>query len=251
MKYPAYYLTVLFVLSALPACQQDRFKEDMIAFDKAFVPVYYHITLEDNYMAKRAVFRLDFQWQKFFNKYAEQFPEDENWTEGFRRANSWLQDAYTAIATNDVATAYMQLDHFRYEMIKLRARQEMPYYLDKVWDFQIALDMVMEVVRDPELCLVEWVHFEDMVAELDASWLALKHNEPEILLYNWDKEKVKIFRTKRNELGYCFEHFKEGLLCTDDRRFIANNCDEIEPKLMELIALFGDFEANQSYYARK
>lgn len=251
MKYLLSFTLVLVMLT-LPSCKVNTFKTEMVKLDQAYVPLFTSVHFKDQANANKAVFRLAFQWQQFQNKYKDAIAQNENWAESFRNTDCWLNDAFTAVNCAEWDLAYVQLDHVRYELMQIRRLYEMPYYLDYLWDFQMAMDMVLTTIENPDVCEQEWTHFEVIMQEMNDNWRIVEDYQPEVLIYGWDSEKYAAFKQKRKEFATYLQQFNHQYVsCSEEARYYAIDYEELEPRLFELIAFFGDFNALESYYAKR
>lgn len=229
------------------ACEVKDIHKDMVQFDKAYIPVLYHVYQRDAVRAKKAVFGLAFQWQQFDQAYRDMLPKNEDWTETFRLVDGWLHDAFTAIDGNRWDLALVQLDHVRFEWMELRMRHRIPYYLDNIWEFQMAYDRVMEVAKDPNLCMLEWSDFEELVTDLNQLWYPVRHERPVLTAWDWDLATFEEFETHRQTIGTCLERFNESVACAD-RENLALDCEDINPALWRMLTLFGEInQATQNF----
>lgn len=241
-------LVIIIGLLLLGACEVKDIHKGMVQFDKAFIPVFYHVYHQDAAKAKKAVFGLAFQWQQFNQAYSQMLPKNEDWTESFRLVDGWLHDAFTAIDGNRWDLALVQLDHVRFEWMELRMRHRIPYYLDNIWEFQMAYDLVMEVAKDPNLCLLQWNEFEELVSDLNQLWYPVEHERPLLAAWGWDPATFEQFDEHRQTIAACLERFNESVACAD-RENLALDCEDINPALWRTLALFGEITPGSQHFA--
>jgi len=241
-------LLITIGLLCFGACEIEDIHKDMAQFDKAFIPVLYHVYHQDATKAKKAVFNLAFQWQQFNLAYKDLLPENEDWTETFRLVDGWLHDAFVAIDGNRWDWALVQLDHVRFEWMELRMRHRIPYYLDNIWEFQMAYDLVMEVAKDPNLCMLKWDEFEELVYDLNQLWYPVGHERPVLTAWNWDQATFEQFEAHRQTIAECLDRFNESVACAD-RENLALDCEDINPALWQILALFGEITQGAENFA--
>lgn len=241
-------ILLLIGFTFLGACEVKDIHKDMVQFDKAFIPAIYHVYHQDASRAKKAVFALAFQWQQFNQTYKNMLPRNEDWTETFRLVDGWLQDAFMAIDGNRWDLAWVQLDHVRFEWMELRMRHRIPYYLDNIWEFQMAYDLVIEVAKDPNLCMLQWTEFEELVYDLNQLWYPVEHERPLLAVWGWDPATFAQFETQRRTIAECLDRFNESVACAD-RENLALDCEDINPALWRMLALFGEVNQNVENFA--
>jgi hypothetical protein len=222
----------------------------MAQFDRAFIPVLCHTYHGDMNSAKEAVIYLNFQWQKFENQYMGALPDDDDWQEGFRLIEDWLGDAYQSIDHNDHQLAEIQLEHVRYELRQLRRHADLDYFLDDLYDFQNALDVVWETASDQQLCLLEWPEFEVLAQEATQKWNTLQAQQLDYRLFEFDPYQQARFKAAKTDIQNGMNDFQKAVDCANIEQ-IARTARQIEPKIWNLLALFGNFEAAQTYYAQQ
>ena len=216
-------------------------KRDMAQLDRAFIPVWYHVWTGDVISAKKSVFYLAFEWQKFENRYHNYAPESDDWQETFRRVGAWLDGAYQAIDGNCLDLAYNQLDHVRYEMLDFRTRLGIDYYLDDLFDFECAMGEVLVVIQDPALETLEWDGFRLLTDKMNKSWEVVLLKEPEANIY-------QLSEAKRQQLYISLELFKAKLDALDQAIKTSDQCEVLEairllePTFMQVLTTFGNFD---------
>ena len=160
-----------FVLSILLflSCNQNEIKSDMIKFDQAFIPLSHFVRQGELHKAGEVLPALNLQWKSIAQRYGEKEDSDD-WQETFRRIDNWFYSLYQAIDQKEQAWAMAQVEHIRYELIDFRNRNNISYYLDQVFEFQVALDIVNERAQDHVLCWHTWDEFVEQVNEAKQAW---------------------------------------------------------------------------------
>lgn len=230
-------------------CNVRTVKKGMIQFDQAFIPVFYYTYHGDMPRAKEAILFLEFQWQRFRNQYQATLPENEDWQESFRLIDDWLGDAYFTIDFNERDLALVQLEHVRFELMQLRDRNRIDYYIDYLYDFQLAMGLVAETAEDERLCLLEWSEFEELVREANTAWIAVRDHRPDAELFEFDAHQLNRLAECKSAVGTALERFNE-LVREADRQQVALAARAMEAKTLDLLLPFGHFESTQTYYAQ-
>jgi hypothetical protein len=241
---PAYLALVVLMYS----CNQPGIKKDMVRFDEAFVPVFYHVYYSDLEKASNAMYLLDSRWQQFNDKYQILFRGDVDGLERLRYIDDWHCDANDAIIRGDRHTALMQLDHIRYEMMEIRRSYKMEYFLDYLWDFEGGLTMLAEASCEDNTLICSANEIAFLVEETQYLWEIVEEakNMPfskipgtfDAVLYEQHKrevsENMKLVEAEKNS------SYKD-LSVAVEKTFNA---------YMKLLTQFGDFETIPTFYAK-
>ena len=244
---------LLFVIlfSLASSCEEENVNvllKDMAEFDKAYIPVLYYVREGEMHNAKRAVFFLNHSWQKVNRKYKDLCPENDDWQEAFRMTDAWLSDAYFSIDAMHPKEAYIFLDHVRYQMIELRAKNELGYYLDKVWEFEASLDLAEEVAIDQMLCLLDYCEFEDIVKDLNDQWKVVKRAKIDDELFDLGVEDLKVLNIQKEKLQEAIIIFNQAVEEMEGEN-LAMTATFLRQAYLEFLAGFGDFISSKHYYA--
>ncbi|HMO40793.1 MAG TPA: hypothetical protein PKC76_05845 [Saprospiraceae bacterium] len=229
-------------------CQPLDIRKGMVQFDQAFLPVLMHTRQGDMNEAKKAVFYLDFQWQRLRNQYEFSHTEHE-WREAFRQINEHLGKAYQAIDANQPALALWQLESVRQEWTNLRTRYRIDYYLDYLYDFQEAADLLTETATDEMLCLQAWEDLEKMAAETAAAWQEVRYYPLDADLYELDADKIELLRARMQTVAAVLQNMEKAIE-TADRAQVAAVCTRLQPAFLKVLWVFGNDNASTTYYAR-
>jgi hypothetical protein len=228
-------------------CQTLEIQQPMAQFDRAFIPVLIYSYEGDAYQAKRAVFYLDFHWQKLRNRCQHNLPGE---AEALQRISEWLGDAYYAIDADYPLLAANQLEHVKYELMELRSRQGIAYYLDLLYEFHSNLDLLTEAAQDETLCRLEWEEFEQLLRLAQRQWAQICRQPLDAALFRFDEEKVNRLAQRQLILKEALGQFAEAADCAD-RLEIAASSQALQPAFMEVLRLFGAFEASQTHFAQR
>ncbi len=248
MKIPMRSLLILLLTPSVFSCQDIDYRKGMVHFDQAFLPVMLYVYEGNLVQAKKAVFNLNFQWRRLQNQHQGAIHSDTEWAERFRRIDGWLDDAYYAIDGNRPLTAINQLEHVKYELIALRRKYNIDYYLDYLYDFQSAADMLAETANDEMLCLLEWEEFTALGQHTEKQWRRVLIQPFDAELYEFDDEQVQLLRQRQAEVTRRLAHLSKVMECAD-REQIARASIALEPALMNVIRLFGDDPTEQTFFA--
>ena len=226
-------------------CQTMEIRKAMVQFDQAFLPVLLYAYEGDSYQAKRAVFFLEFKWHQLKDQYQNMLPEEG---ETFNRIDGWLGDAYYAIDANNPGLAANQLEHVKYEMMEIRHRYGVAYYLDGLYAFQSDIGLLHEAANDEMLCLMEWGEFEHLLRQTQAKWEALCEQAFDAELYEFDAKKQQQLKEEQRVMREALSQFAEAASYAN-RLDLAQASSSLQPAFFGVLKLFGSFETSQTYFA--
>ena len=224
--------------------------EDMVEFDKSFVPVLYHVWNDDLASAKRASFFLDYSWQKFNSKYQKIANKENDIDEDLRMAQAWLGDAFTAIDNNCQEASYVYLDHVRFQLMDIRRKQKVSYYMDFVWEFEAALDLVLEPAGDLMLDLLDYCEFKDLISEMNYAWHQLNLAYFDETRFGFDDHKTFYYNFRKKQLKSALKDFNESFEIGDGEE-IAIKASILEEAYLDYLFVFGDFTTSNTHFATR
>lgn len=222
------------------ACEDIDVPKAMKTFDRAFVPVWYHTYQKDESNARKYASIFVQHWQDLKSEYQYIPIPSSDWEETYDCIDDLVEQAAIAIEQGDLPEAYLNLDGIRFELTELRKRYDISYYLDQLWDFQLAYDMVLQQTHPDVLYIKEWHEFDCLVEDMNLAWQEVEQANLDRI---WDKEKEQIWHqlkaTIRQQLSEFDATVKEA---TIEETLLYSNILQIEPNMLELIYLFGDFK---------
>ncbi len=251
MKNPKYYfILVLFILTAI-SCNEKHVRNDMIKFDKAFIPVYYYTSIGELALAEKAMYPLMARWQHYQSPEHFGTIESEDWKETIRLVGAWLEGTSCAIEERDAYQALIQLDHARYELADLRYRKNMDdYYLDYIWDLEASMYTVIDVANDQMIDLLEFNEFEELAEELEKAWVYVLNTPYDEGLVDCTPDKIRYINYQKEKFDIAMLELFKAIDSADRCKF-ADAALNLEPAYLNLMTMFGDFEATETFFALK
>lgn len=250
-RIPIFSLATLWLLTSLQ-CQTEvpetNIQRDFARFDQAYLPVLFYVCDNNTYQAKRAVFHLEYHWQQLYNRYEFNRSEPE-WRGTFRRVNTQLNEAYTAIDANNPTVALVQLEMVKQELMDFRALYHIEYYLDNLFEFQAAVDVLKATTEDEMLYMMEWEDVMDMAEALENKWKAVTKTKLEAAIFEFDENKTWKWHTTMESVSEKVGMVQEAMNHAD-RAKVAAASEKLDRTLKEVIRLFGSFEATSTYYVQ-
>lgn len=233
-------LLYILVLPLFTACLEDEdIQNKIVAFDEAFVPVWYYAYTNQPEEVAQAVFYLDQAWAALRADYQDVVGYQSDWEETYNCVNDFIRGVVQAAEYHEVNTVLLDMEYIKFELMQLRARYEVDYYLDNVWAFQMDYALVKELT-ETGYYFREWNEFDCLINEMNESWILLQEA---VLLQDWLADNIAALTSFKQDLGVAVQDFntqyKSINIESDD---MVLNADAIERPLLSLIQLFGDFD---------
>ncbi|MEL7120489.1 MAG: hypothetical protein AAFO07_13645 [Bacteroidota bacterium] len=244
-------IIMLMLISAVAFGNSDKriseLQKDMLAFDQAYIPLWYQLRSGDIIKAKKQVLYVNFKWQQVRKKY-EFAVADIEWTDRFCKANEWLNDAFTSIDFNRPKIAAVQLNHVRYELAALRSHFNIDYPLDAIFNIQEQAEAVLEVVQDDKLCLLEWNELELMVARLNDDWFAFQSKRYDPILFDLNLKDRALMKKYREDIALHLIQVNHAIKGAQQLEMMECVIP-LAKTTTALLKLFGEFDAFQTHTA--
>ncbi len=243
---PLTYLFVLALAVSLWSCreiQMDPLKKDMVQLDQAFIPIWYQVNAQDSSLALQRMKRFENAWTVFRDAHIGDVPESPDWQANFRLMADWVKESQAAIEAHEWQQAYIMLDHFRYELMEIRGRNHIPYFLDQLWEMQMSYDIVQETLNDQMMCHLEWDDVEMQIRDLNDQWSYAAVAIPDIRYYDWDNEQIQRFFQIRRDVEQKMVQFNQTVECADQLE-LAREGQQLGELIFHWIALFGSEAEN-------
>ncbi len=243
-------LTLLISVSFSVQAENTRFNsmyEEMVRFDQAFIPVYFHVKYKNLTEARKAILPLRFRWNKLKNKY-EYLVEEAAWQDAFCRADEWMDQAIDLIHENEAEMAFIQLSQVQFEMSQLRKCYELPYYLDKVYRFQELAQTLSEILHDEKLYLLEWGMIEQYVGQMNSSWISLRRHSMDPKDFNLTFAERKVLQATKVSIARELIFFND-LLAEAHQIKLRVAIKRLEREADTLLMLFGHYKPTDTYIA--
>lgn len=237
------------IIFALSACVSPTIKKDMVKFDEAFIPAWYYTYIGDLDNARRAMLPLLNTWKQFEKKYTAQLIANEDRSESMRRVGIWLDEANCAILDEEVSRSTVHLDHARYEMMELRYLIGInDYYLDKVWDLESSIVLLIDYATDDMLGLLEWQEFREVAQDMQKAWKEVLKAQPDPELFELTETQALRLAENKLKLNIAIDEFLNQLETADGRCF-GPAAEDIKPAYVNFMKVYGDYKTIQTYYA--
>ncbi len=231
----------------MTSCVDQRLMDDMVQLDRAYIPTVYYLKKGDMPKAKLAYAALVKEWQNLNTGYRKAYLE-EDWTTTLDLVDGHFKKSGKAFLENDDYWALCHLENARFEWTDLRRRYDMKYYVDYLYEFQMAWEVVTETINDPVLCWLQWNEFERQVKDAEMAWKDLMAKPLEENLIKFSKEEKQKFIKLREDANETWKAFKKEMDCAD-REKIALTANEMTIQFDQFMNHFGNFGPTITYVA--
>ncbi|NJK82890.1 MAG: universal stress protein [Saprospiraceae bacterium] len=211
-------------------CAELDIEQEMVQFDATFVPTWYHTYKQDGLRANTANETMMQQWQQLKTDYQYIIGPAVDWQETYNGLDELFEQASQAIANQDLSNALNYLEGIRFEWMALRQRYDIPYYLDKIWVFQSAYDIVRQFAHPDCLFITEWHDFDCLVEEMNLAWAEVVAGKPN---QNWNTTKQQQFEALKNSITAQVQKFDAIVKTASiEANLLYSNIVQIEPLLL-------------------
>lgn len=242
---PVFFLMFLF---AAATARPVDVQQIMVRFDQAYIPLWFATETGDLKEAKATVAYAEFRWQQMERTLLLVLPEGE-WIEHLQRTGEWMNDAYWAIQRGDLATAAIELDHARFELMAMRRQLGIHnYYPDQLYQLHSSLDILAEISEDPKLCLLDWNEFERLVTQAVTDWANIRDHRPDAQTYELTDDQITGLSQLSSELDKAMEHLVREMQRAQ-RLDVARAVQAADAILIERIRIFGRFDPTSVLFA--
>jgi len=242
-------LFALLLLFTFGSCNDNEVKQQMVDFDRAFIPAFYYTYIGDMQKAETAMYPVNAKWQKFKQHYNKHSYGNTEWDETIHMVNNWLEFANSTIREKDADQALIFLDHARYELSEIRWKEGITnYYLDDIWELESSIDVIIQTSNDPMIDLLEWNQFKELCTDLEVTWQRIVKQQIDADLFQLNPNQVIDFNYRKRILNNQIDELMTAVESADRCQF-AEAALNLEPAYLNLVIPLGNFEATETYFA--
>jgi hypothetical protein len=245
MKSPTIFSRAL-VLAALclPLAAFAGLKEDMVAFDRAYIPAL-AVTAEGKLPeSQRAMEQLNKQWAAFKKQHATTRGGDKKWKTDLADIDRMIAEANKVVAGGvDIQQAHNALEGVRLTMLDMRARSKMPYYVDMLTHFHDPMEEIVLLAKDKTPATFgaeEIAKLRAALPEAEKRWAAVKATRLDPAFGFNAEQQANLAKLVASESA-ALETLKQAL-AGDDRAAIIKAALAVKPPFAKIFMAFGNFE---------
>lgn len=238
-------IATLSLILSLPA--SAGLHEDMVAFDRAYVPALALTNQPKPDVSKRALERLRAQWNAFRAAYPTApagYPADL-WASTEREIEAAIAAAEKNLAASRSLDAHEDLERVREAQYTLRRAAKAPYFLDDLTAFHTAMEKLAgaaagrnaATITDAELAAIRAAH-----ADAERAWKDVLANRSMIAQHGIAADKVAAVQAQIDVESKTLAEVKAALAANDKAKAIERSI-ATKPAFSKLFQMFGDFAA--------
>ncbi len=232
-------IILVLVLAILPGCFENDLRKNMVAVDQAYIPTVFFIKKEKKEEARTSMLLLQREWQNLM-KSKEQLYLNKEEEYVVAEIDLLLEAAAVAIVDQNLYQALCRLEDARFLWNDWRVCNDMTYYLDYLYEFQMAWEVVVESLEDPDRCWLNWQIFHQDVMIASQAWSIAYRAEVEWELFPTVGHNQMLFAEYRTALETELKRLVEAV----DQGQLDKTIQEAEfvsEKFDDLLNLFGNF----------
>jgi hypothetical protein len=233
------FLLLLFTCLLLSSCEELDIKQEMTQFDEVFIPTWYYSYTKDLVRASMAANTMMQQWQNLKTDYQYISGSSVDWQETYDCIDELMSQSIQAIEQKNLTHALNYLEGIKFELAELRRRYHIPYYLDKVWSFQSAYDLVYQFAHPDYIFTTEWHEFDCLVEDMNLAWAEVVNSK---LDTNWNPTKQQRFEVLKTTITAQLKQFDRDVKKANvESDILYSKVKQIQTTMLALIKLFGQF----------
>ena len=236
----------------LPLCttllmgmSSDELRQDMVRLDKVYIAALSLSSQGKAAETRKAMGDLTRTWGGFRDRHRAANPQDPQWQKDFEAVEHLIGEA-TAMANSErkVTDAHEALEEVRIVMMKLRSRNGIEYFIDRLTAFHEPMEGIVLAAKDksPEqLAERDIARISELLPQAVALWGQVVQAQFDAATYQLDSEAyAKAHRLMQLEQQALAE--LRAALAAGDRARIAKAAVAIKPSFAALFMTFGDFK---------
>jgi len=235
---------LLLAALCVPLAAFAGLKEDMVAFDRAYIPALAVTAEEKLPESQRAMEQLNKQWAAFKKQHATTKGGDKKWKSDIADIDRMITEANKVVAGGvNLQNAHNALEGVRLTMLDMRARSKMPYFLDVVTGFHDPMEEIVLLAKDktPDTFGAEEIaKLRAALPEAEKRWTAVKATRVDPAFGLNAEQQENVAGLVVNESA-ALNALKQAL-AGDDRAAIIKAAVSVKPPFAKLYMAFGNFE---------
>jgi hypothetical protein len=194
--------------------------------------------------SRKAMEILSESWKGFKQRYYDANPGDSQWKKDFDAADHMIAEASQIVASDrKVTDAHEALEEIRMVMMKLRARNGIEYFVDRLTAFHEPMEVIVLAAKDktPEtLADADIQRIRNMLPEAEELWKHVVAGDLDGPTYQLDASQLerarKLIQTEQQALAAL-----KSALAAGDKQDIIKAAVGVKPNFAALFMTFGDF----------
>jgi hypothetical protein len=242
---------MLIALAALALCgfAANDIRQDMVKLDKVYIAALALTSQGKVAESRKAVGDLKQSWQGFRDRYYNASPRDSQWKQDFDDVNGMVNEAAKIVASDrKVTDAHEALEHVREVLMKLRLRNRIDYFIDRLTAFHEPMEVIVLAGKDKSedtLTEADIGRIRKMLPQAEQAWQRVTVTTLDANDYMLTPAQADDARKLMTLETASLATLKDALAASDKAR-IAQAAVAIKPNFAKLFMIFGDFKPYSS-----
>ena len=242
-------LAVPFVAALLAGMSKDDLRQDMVRLDKVYIAALALSSQGKTAETRKAMADLTRSWRGFDERYRAGNPSDAQWAKDFDAVTHHIDEA-SAIAASDrkVTDAHEALEEVRIVLWRLRERNGVEYFIDRLTAFHEPMEGIVLAAKDKsgmQLTDADLAKIRTLLPQAEALWRRAMDTPFDATTYQLDAAGYAKARHLMQQEQQALATLG-GALASGDRERIAKAAVAIKPNFAALFMTFADFKPYRS-----
>lgn len=240
-------LSVLFLAlcaGLLMGFSKNDLRQDMVKLDKAYIAALALTSQGKAAESRKAMEILSGSWKQFKDRYYEANPDDQQWKRDFDAADHMIAEASQIVGSDrKVTDAHEALEEIRMVMMKLRARNEIEYFVDQLTAFHEPMEAIVLAAKDKTsetLTDADIQRIRETLPEAEKLWARAMAGNLDGAIYQLEATQLERARKLMQAEQQALAALKSAL-AGGDKPGIIKAAVSIKPNFAALFMTFGDF----------
>jgi hypothetical protein len=215
----------------------------MAELDMAYIPALVFSNQGKLELTKKAVRRLQNEWNDFNAKFYSYFPYDTLWQSSFKGIDGIIRTADTLLAEGSLVKVHDTLEEIRGIMMKLRAEHSISFYIDYLNYYHETMERIFGIadsVTPDSLTEHEINRISELQKKASQQWEYLKAATFNPEHYGFDRKKLPALHEGISAIGGSLADLESALQSGNNEAIIRASL-ELRPPYVKTYLLFGDF----------
>jgi len=217
----------------------------MVKFDRVYIPTLAMTSQGNVDGANKAVKRLVTYWEDFRGRFYNAYPGDEEWKPNFDQIGESIAKGADIITSGgDLKAAHEALERVRQVFWKLRARNGVPYYIDRLTAYHEPMEAIVLAAMENEkmkLSPADRAALQTNLKKAETRWRAVLNTPFNAELFGFDDQEVASMKRLIANESKALSDLATALQSGDDKEIIQK-AKAIKAPFAQLFMSFGSFE---------
>jgi CpeT protein len=221
-------------------------KEDMVKFDRAYIPALAFSEKQELQKSIRAMKELLTDWEKLKSKYYDEEINDPDWKANLDAIGALIAAVDELVNTkHDLYAAHNMLEDLKLSFGHIRQRYSIDYYIDYLNEFHKTMAAIIDIAggKKPEdLSPDDIEKIKALYPDAAAIWKTVAKKRFDDKFFGFDEDKLSLMSGYMALESFALDKLGQALE-NDDFQQILQAAIGLKPNFAKLYKLFGNFSA--------